>query len=201
MAKEQLDPSRADGDLSDREYDAIEQRVLNRVAPPHRATWKRAFAVVLPLVGVAAVAVVGFSLGPGASEFRAKGAVPPTAAAIEVSCGKKGELVCPRGSSLFFTVDSGVTSGYIGAYAQRIGGESASRIWYFPDAQGSGPRVEPGRGTVVLPEAIRIAGEHAPGRYVVTVWSSPVPISRRQLDGSVPGARASLTIEVPEEAK
>jgi hypothetical protein len=184
--------------LTHAEYDAIERVVLDRVAP-HAISrnWRNSAA----LAGLASTLAIVLLLARTGSNpklaYRAKGSAPTNAAAIDFACGSSGSRVCGAGTSLIFTVDSALTFGYIGAYAEKIGDPGNSRIWYFPDPDGRGPLVEPGHGTLVLPEAVRIGYEHAPGRYRVTVWSSRTPISRRNAPGGDSTQLKVLEFEVP----
>ena len=69
-----------------------------------------------------------------------------------------------------FSVNAAIASGYLGAYAERLGDPAPERIWYFPDPTGRSPQVASGSGTIVLPQGIRIGLEHRPGRYRVIAW-------------------------------
>jgi hypothetical protein len=84
-----------------------------------------------------------------------------------------------------FSVNTAVASGFLGAYAERLGDSSHERIWYFPTATSEAPRVSPGEGTVILTEGVRVGPEHRPGDYRVTVWLSEQPLMREQVGATL----------------
>lgn len=186
------------GYLSGEEYDAIEQRVLRTVAP---ASPGRRLRRVAPsaVAGLSLAALV--ALGVGApSHFTAKGGESTAAVGVfDISCNRALVHQCGPGDTLVFLVNSRVASGYLGAYAERVGDPSGKRIWYFPNANGKGPHVDAGSGTTVLREGIRIGPEHGPGQYRLSVWLSVKPLARTEIDGADASffiARSSLTAEV-----
>jgi hypothetical protein len=198
---EQLDRILARGYLGGPRYDEIWARVSKRtVAPRSAQRWRRfspalAWAATLGGVLLFAGANVDFS------KVRAKGTNTTESPmdAIEVGCSEKGDRVCETGSTLMITVNAAVVSGFVGAYAERIGAPLQDRIWYFPTSEGQMPEVVPGQSTVVLPKGIRIGEEHEPGRYRVTVWIASRLIDRSEVDSLSSGVvrtRSTFDLEI-----
>jgi hypothetical protein len=99
------------------------------------------------------------------------------------------------------SVNAALVSGFVGAYAQRIGDPARQRIWYFPASTGAAPEVTAGSGTVVLSDGILIGPEHLPGAYRITVWISDRPFSRSEIEaaaasGTLPPRRSTLDLQV-----
>lgn len=174
-----LDQLLAGGSLGGPRYDEIFERVVPRTAGaeagrPRR--WRRWWLVMSAALVPAAAAwlVLARPKGPPPTPKGAAG----LSGAIELGCGVAAGHVCRAGDTLLFSVNSAVASGYLAAYAERIGDPSSERIWYFPRTGGRAPLVSAGQATVVLPEGIRIGPEHTPGRYRVTAWITQSPPSR-----------------------
>jgi len=192
-----LDEALAGGTLGGPHYDEIFERVLARSAPKEVAArrrtrwWLLAAALVPAAVGLVLIR-------PKVAPLTPKG---PAGAygVIEIGCGTSGRHVCHPGDTLMFSVNAAVVSGYLGAYAERVGDPVPQRIWYFPDPTGGTPVVAAGPKTIVLPEGIRIGAEHTPGRYRVTAWVAERPPTRAGA-GDIPGsgalARDAFEIEV-----
>jgi hypothetical protein len=194
-----LDKLLAKGNLGGPRYDRILDSVLERVDAPRPA--RRAAWVLAPLAGLSLAAVVVLIvIRPAREPLAPKGGDPATSVALSIGCASAaGGGACRVGDTLLFEVNAAITSGYLGAYAQRADAPGGERIWYFPSATGSAPRVEPGQGTVVVRKGIRLGPEHAPGRYRVTVWVSSRPLPRAEVDGAgkdVIRERATLELEV-----
>jgi hypothetical protein len=193
----QLDELLARGTLGGPHYDEIFERALARteVAGVNRWRWWRWVAIPGAVI-VPAVAAWLLFARPAASPPTPKGAAGG-AAAFEVGCGASGGHVCRPGDTLMFSVNAAVTSGYLGAYAERVGDPARERIWYFPTAAGLAPAVSPAAGTVVLSDGIHIGPEHIPGQYRITIWTSAWPFARREIEAADPGARAARsTIDI-----
>jgi hypothetical protein len=107
--------------------------------------------------------------------------------------------VCRAGDVLMFTVNASVTYGYLGAFAERLDDPKHDRIWYFSEPTKEPPLVQPGPGTVVVPQGIRIGPEHRPGWYRVTAWIASQPLERGQVDSGGPDllrSRSTLDFEI-----
>ena len=172
------------GHLSGPQYDVIAERVLARASP--RGRRRSALLLSVPLAALAAGLAAWLLLPKSAlsppdghnalsssEAWRAKGGPEGLAGAISVGCdgapsaptGQAGGVVCARGATLLFAVNSAVASGYVSAFAQREGVTDSERIAYFPTAHTHSPLVEPGEGTVALPLGIRIDERHTVGKY------------------------------------
>jgi hypothetical protein len=191
----------AGGSLSGRQHDEILARVLDRTetADRPRPRLRGRTGLVLCAAAVPALAAWLILVSPARDAFQAKGPPQRTTAAIDIGCTSSGSRVCPMGGTLAFVVNAAVTSGYLGAYAERLDDPSHARIWYFPTAAGASPLIAPGTGTIVLPDGIQLGSEHRPGRYRVTVWISSRPVDRDEMDAAAPGMlrdRSSFDLEV-----
>jgi hypothetical protein len=199
-----LDEILGRGLLGGPEYEEILKRVLERTvdapAPPakRRRVWMWA---LFPLAaGVALAGWLSLCSSPTQDRLVAKGSPEEASGALDIGCAASGRRSCRSGDTLLFTVNSALTSGYLGAYAERIGHPGAGgRIWYFPGNSGTAPFVAPGTGTVVLPEGIEIGADHLPGSYRVTLWISDRPLDRNadeQAASSVVRSRSRVDLEV-----
>lgn len=183
-----LDEILAKGSLGGPVRDQILQRVLDRNAPPPRRRASRLAAwIAIPSVAVFAAWIV-FARPTGRREFAAKDVATATLGAVDAGCAPSGPRVCRTGETLVFTVNSAVASGYLGAYAERIGDPTRERIWYFPNRTGSSPVVDRGTGTIAVRDGIMIGAEHLPGSYRITAWISDRPIERSQIGPTGPRA-------------
>ncbi|HWA73974.1 MAG TPA: hypothetical protein VG937_16645 [Polyangiaceae bacterium] len=186
------------GYLSGRDYDVIEHGILQSVAPASGGTFLRRTAP--GAVAALSLAALVALLARVPSHFTVKGGESTAAiGALDVSCNRAKDHQCGPGDTLVFLVNSAVASGYLGAYAERVGEPSGNRIWYFPNTTGASPHVVAGAGTTVLPEGIRIGPEHGPGQYRLSVWLSVRPLARAEIDSadaSLFVARSSLMAEV-----
>lgn len=200
---DKLDELLARGHLGGPQYDAVLDRVLARTETrePRRAAGRWLRWALVPGVAIASGFAAWLLVArPATVPFTAKGTTTTTAnGALQIGCVPSGNHVCRAGSTLMFTVNSALASGFLGAYGERVGDSSQGRIWYFPSASGTTPTVPRGAGTVVLPDGIRIGPEHPPGRYRVTVWIAARPLGRAEVDGAGRGeirSRAVLDLEV-----
>jgi hypothetical protein len=193
-----LDDLLARGSLGGPQYDQILQRVLERTARDGRPRVRRWIRwAVVP--GGAFAAAFAVWLAVGQSErggFAPKGGLAslPAGGALEISCAPSGSRICRLGSTLMVTANTALVSGYLTAYAERAGDPAHGRIWYFPTASGAAPLVQPGDGTVVVPEGIRIGPEHGPGTYRVTLLVSSRPLDRAAVDSVDDGSTRSRSI-------
>jgi len=194
----QLDKILARGALGGPRYDEILEEVLRRTATDRRRRPAR-----LALLGgaflVPALAALFIFAGRVRDPFTTKGRAGAANGALDVGCSPDGARACRVGGTLMFTVNAALTSGYLGAYAERVDDPLRTRIQYFPTAAGTAPAVAPRNGTVVVPEGIQIGPEHRPGRYRVTAWISSRPLAGQELDAAAPGtiqSRAALEIEI-----
>jgi hypothetical protein len=187
----ELDQLLGRGRLSGREYDDIEARVMQRVAPARRR-WS--WPVLVPsaagfaLAAFLIVAGGAFERQPEEEGFRPKGGPgvshPDTASRpliVDAGCGGVTARTCHLGETLMISL-SGASGGHVSAYAERVGEGEPSRIWYFPTPSSS-VQVRSEAGTTVLPQGIQLGPPHAPGEYLVTILLSPTPLSRGQLRG------------------
>jgi hypothetical protein len=193
---DKLDELLARGSLGGPRYDDILGRVLAQTEARSPRRWLKWSWI--PGAAIASAAAWLLLAQPTPGSFTAKG--PPTENdALQIGCKPTGGRVCQAGGTLMFSVNSAVTSGVLGAYAERIDDPRHQRIWYFPGASGSAPVVTPGAGTVVVPEGVQIGPEHSPGRYRVTVWLADRPLGAADIDRADPAAihaRTVLDIEV-----
>lgn len=163
----------ARGHLSGAEYDRIETRVLDRVAPPGNRVRGRWLVVGAPVVAAAAglaFYITGLRAPVDPPDgFAPKGTTVATIdGSVELLCSGEGRP-CRVGDTLMFLVDSGVASGYLNATATRIEPPSEERYVLFPSAGGQSPYVASGSGTVVVPQGIRIGAQHGAGLFRVEV--------------------------------
>jgi len=183
--RDRLDEVLAGGCLPARSYDEIFEKVLKSVRQEEkrRAGWSRWRWTLIPVGALVLVLGAGLALfqadGPG---FSAKGArlqSPSTfAGRIDIACQSSSAPRCRVGETMMFAIGPSKTSGYIAAYAQRVGDPTGERIWYFPDAAEKAPFVSAGDSTRVLAEGVKVGAEHRPGKYRVTLWLAPGPIDR-----------------------
>jgi hypothetical protein len=178
----QLEELLGQGNLGGPEYDRILGKVLARTQPRAK---KRAAWFLVPAAGVSlALAAWVLYVHPRGEQVTPKGAAGGASAAVTIGCGPSASRVCAVGDTLMFEVNAAVASGYLGAYAERVDAPGGERIWYFPSASGSAPRIDSGAGTAVAPQGIRLGPEHAPGTYRVSVWLSTRPLQRTEVDGA-----------------
>jgi hypothetical protein len=193
-----LDELLARGTLGGRHYDEIFEKVVARTGSAGNPPGRRWFRWFLASGAVLAPAVAAWIViaGPRAGHPTPKGE-PGIAAALQIGCGPSGAAVCHVGDTLMFSVNAAVVSGYLGAYAERIGDSTRGRVWYYPTSTGHSPAVAPGEGTAVLPDGVRIGAEHPPGRYRVRLWLAERPLARNEIDAADSGRlRADRAIEV-----
>jgi len=167
----------ARGRLSGAEYDAVEQRIFEAITPPRaRAKW--------PLVGsalaLAAAAALWFGQRAAPDDYAEKGGSAPPGGVVGVGCQGAAPHTCRLGDTLLFSVLGNAQPVYVVAYAERLDASQPSRIWYFPHADGTAPRVEVGPGTKVASEGVRLGPPHVKGRYRVKVWLSDAPVDRER---------------------
>jgi hypothetical protein len=144
--------------------------------------------IVFTSLACAAAGWVLFAPSKG-RDFVARGGSGKSGA-FDVGCASSHRALCRPGETLMFTVNAAVAHGYLGAYAERLDDRANGRIWYFPGPEGAGPMIDSGGGTIVLPQGIEIGPEQPPGRYRVTIWTSPQRIDRKD---EVPGADAAAS--------
>lgn len=195
-----LDEILAGGTLGGPHYDEIFERVLARSAPQEKPARLRKLWWLMAAALVPAAAVWLVLVRPKVPAPTPKGVAGAALGAIEIGCGPSGGHVCHPGDTLMFSVNAAVVSGYLGAYAERVGDPAPERIWYFPDPTGRSPQVASGSGTIVLPQGIRIGLEHRPGRYRVIAWiTARVPTRAAEgdltADGGA-GAHDAFELEV-----
>jgi hypothetical protein len=195
----ELDQLLARGRLSGTEYDQIEQRVLEH-AVPRRARWL--WPTLLPAAALASAFAVWFLVvtpeRPAADSFTPRSAGTSLSSPIgllELGCVGREPGVCRLGDTLMFSLNGNTVSGFMGAYAERVGEPSAARIWYFPTADGTAPRLEAQSGTLVADQGVRLGPPHAPGQYQVTVWISETPLERAHAQPTTL-ARQSSRLEI-----
>jgi hypothetical protein len=188
----ELDRLLARGRLSGAEYDAVEQRIFERIAPRKaRSPW----AFVAPAVALAAAFALWIGLRSPQPEYAEKGGGTVTGGVANVGCGSGGLHTCRLGDTLMFSVLGNVAPVYIVAYGQALDAPDSGRIWYFPRADGTALRVEAGAGTNVAPEGVRLGPPHVKGRYRVTVRLSEAALGREQA-ATLEGPAQSFDIDV-----
>ncbi len=202
----ELDQLLARGRLSGSEYDQIERSVLERTAP-RRARWL--WPTLVPAAALASAfaawfLVVGGNAAPDSFTPRSGGTpLSSPIGLLELGCVGGAPGVCRLGDTLLFSLNGNTVSGFMGAYAERVGAPAAPgfgapaapRIWYFPTADGTAPRLDAQSGTVVAPQGVRLGPPHAPGQYQVTVWISEAPPERAHAE-SMLLARQSSRLEI-----
>jgi hypothetical protein len=201
---EKLDELLAGGLLGGPQYDRILDRVMARsdARPPRRTTVLLRWAVAPGFAAATAVAVAWLVIArPARDPFTPKGTAAGVASGVlEMGCGPSGRHVCRMGDTLMFAVNAALASGVLGAYAERVDDPAHDRIWYFPATTAAAPAVAPGKGTVVVPEGIRIGPEHRPGRYRVIAWIASRSLGRAEVDAPASAglyrSRAILELEV-----
>lgn len=169
---EHLERLLARGNLSGAAYDRIESNVMRRVLPRPRAAraawlWAAVLAALVALSGLVAYRGADWTATDSAG-FTAKGSLAPLSGAVELTCS--AERPCRPGDTLMFVVDTSVAHGYLNASAQRVEPRSSERIHFFPTERGESPRIEPGVGTKVVSQGLRLAGAFSPGVYRVDIW-------------------------------
>jgi hypothetical protein len=167
----------ARGRLSGAEYDAVEQRIFEAITPRRaRAKW--------PFVGSALALAAGLALwlglGSAPSHYGEKGGSTPAGGVVGLGCPGAAPHTCRLGDTLLFSVLGNTAPVYVVAYAERLDASEPSRIWYFPHADGTAPRVEVAAGTNVAREGVRLGPPHVKGRYRVKVWLSDAPVERER---------------------
>jgi hypothetical protein len=189
----------AEGRCTESQYDEIWEKVQARVEMAPAVRPRRRGLRFLALGGAFTGAVAGWLLfaSPRVGHFTARGGASTRSAAFQISCSSSGRALCRPGETLMFSVNSALARGFLGAYAERLDAPAGGRIWYLPGSGSAGPVVEAGEVTIVLRQGIQIGPEQPAGRYRVTVWTSPRPISR-PVGGRVDGASsyAELDLEV-----
>jgi hypothetical protein len=195
---DKLDELLARGRLSGRQVDEIWDNVWDRVEPstrPRRRPFLRPFFVFGGVLASAAAAW-SFFARPAPEHFTPRGEPTVASGAVSIGCASSGRAVCRTGETLMFSVNGALAHGFLGAYAERIGEPSAERIWYFPNAGGASPAVPTSTGTVVLADGIRIGEEQPPGRYRVTIWTSPRAFDRAEASRDDVGVSSKTTLEL-----
>jgi hypothetical protein len=183
------------GYLSGASYDRIAANVMQRVLPPPRrpkAAWLR--VALLPAAAVLsglALYLVTSQGDTGSTGFTAKGTSASVADAVELTCS--ADRPCRAGDTLVFVVDTTLVHGYLNASARRIAPESSERVRFFPTEKGDSPRVEPGTGTTVVPQGVRLGPSLGPGKYQVDVWFTDDAPSLDPSKGRA--TRLELTVE------
>jgi hypothetical protein len=191
------------GRLSGAERERILARALRASGPgaagPAPATRGRrwlALAVAALVPAAAALILLVPRAGRDAGEregARAKG--PAAGAALQARCPEREPGRCRQGDRLLFEIDGAPRGGLLAAYAEGSAGE---RVWYFPAADGHLAAVPAAPGHAVVGEAVRLGGEHAPGRYTVHLYLLDHPADRAALlEGRArPSATAAIPLEV-----
>ena len=134
--------------------------------------------------------------GEGVAGFTPKGDANQGEALVTVGCGGEKPLLCHLGDTLMFSVGARPREGYLVAYAERVGDPSAQRIWYFPHAGSTSPRVPALAKSSVLPEGVRLGAPHTRGRYRITLRISEAPLSRSQIEGLVKDGERVITLDI-----
>jgi hypothetical protein len=177
-----LDELLARGTLGGRHYDEIFEKVVARTGLKGGRAARRWVKWIFGAGAVLVPAVTAWIIiaRPQPDRQTAKGE-HGMVGALQIGCGRSGDPVCRTGDTLMFSVNAAIVSGYLGAYAERIGDPTHERIWYYPTFAGHSPAVARGEGTVVLPDGIRIGSEHRPGHYRVTSWIADRPFTRAEV--------------------
>jgi hypothetical protein len=171
-----LDRLLARGRLSGAEYDAVEQRIFEQLAPRRR---RPRWQLLAPAIALAAGLALFAGLTASEKHYAEKGGGTPVRGVVNIGCGSGAMHSCRLGDTLMFSVLGNVAPVYLVAYAEPLAGEP-SRIWYFPQAGHIAPRVEAGAGTNVSSEGVRLGPPHVKGRYRVKVWLSESAVGREQ---------------------
>ena len=198
LADIEIDQLLARNRLSGAQYDEIERRVLKQVVPKRRS---RFWLLLTPATALASLLAIWLLVPPPAATppsagFTPKAAGPTVLGLVDVGCAGDTPHVCRLGDTLMFSVGAGTTAGHLAAYAERVDDPAADPIWYFPSPSGAMPRVEASSVTRVLPDGIRLAEPHAPGRYRIRAWISATPIERARLRADSPSALAGIMVDI-----
>jgi hypothetical protein len=187
----------ARGRLSGGEYDQIERRVLGAVTEKRRRAY---WPVAVPALALAAglALFIGVRRAGRDTEFVEKGGGGPVRGVVSVGCGTAASLHCKLGDTLMFSVSGNRSSVYLVAFAERLGDTSAERIWYFPHARATAPRLDAKGGTTVLSEGIRLGPPHRAGRYHVRTWLSETPVRRDGAERLGAHGEQGVTFEITE---
>jgi hypothetical protein len=192
----------SDRDLDDDELDLLlargrlsgptRERMLDAALPraPRRRRWAW-WTSGAAAACAAAVAVVLLVRGDG---FRPRGA-GGGGAVLDVRCQDGARDRCATGQLLVFQVDGAKTGGALAAWAERSGG-GGERVWYFPTATGAQPTVAAQPGRQVLPEAVRLGAEQAPGAWEVHLVLLDSPVARDAIASAKPRASRVVRMEV-----
>jgi hypothetical protein len=192
----ELDQLLSRGRLSGREYDRIEERVLERVRPERKKRWWLALAPATAAASLLGVWLLGQG-APGPGGFTPKSGGEPARAAIDAGCEGPRPHECRVGQTLMFSVGANAPRGYLAAYAERVGAPG-ERIWYFPVRSGTAPRIEPAAETRVLGEGVRLGAPHVSGRYRVYAWISDTPVERTDGEVARPPGAAEIALQIVE---
>jgi hypothetical protein len=161
------------GPLSGAQKEQVLRGILGASAPArraHRVAW------FLPVAAVAGFLLLWrASTAPTVETgvFRPRGG-PAGGPLVTVGC----HTTCRRGAVLLFRIDGVPVGRYLAAYAEAPDGR---RIWYFPDHDGSQPRLPPGDGPLALSRGILLGEAHTPGHYRVHLAFTLAPLSREDL--------------------
>jgi hypothetical protein len=192
---DELDMLLARGRMSGAARERVLENVLRATSPPKRSA-RFVAPVFATLTGLAAAAAVVLFFRSGHDSFTAKGGAYRTIG-LEATC-KDG--VCHIGGTLILRVDDVPESAHLAAYAVRDGApRESTRIWYFPEANGTEPTLVAQPGPQLVRRGITLGPEHTPGRYVVHAVIAKRPLSREEaLDDKNHDviARASRSVEV-----
>jgi hypothetical protein len=169
---EELQKLLARGRLGGPARERVLERVLTEVAPPRRKG--RAWLVPLALALSSGVAVLVVMARPRPDDgWGTKGGPGGSAVTLEGRCGESGP--CHPGATLMFSVFGSSRAGFLGAYAEPVGG--GERLWYFSAETGSPPVPASDQATRPAGQGILIGPEHRPGDYQVHLFltASPLP--------------------------
>jgi hypothetical protein len=189
----------ARGRLPGAARERILARVLRAVAAV-RAPWRRLARVRAAAWVSAAAAATGATVvlllarapSPPPSPIPLRHAARGAAGApfVQARCEGRPPAQCRRGDRLLFEVDGAERGGLLAAYAEAPAGE---RIWYFPTVAGHWGAIPARAGHVIVPEAARLEGEHAPGRYALHLLVLDRPATRADLAaGRAPALAAAV---------
>jgi len=188
----------SDGKLSGPEAEEILQNVLaagraKRVVPARvRAMryWAGAGAVLAAAAAAAVMLIVNLPREPGGGVH-----VPEEGelSGLRVRCSP-GELeACPASSKLVFSVSGEGASGFLSAYAERVGDEPMRTFLYSK---------EDGSAELRAGSAARPVGLPGPGRHRICGVIADRPLTRAELVGEATGGtggaevRARLQVEI-----
>jgi hypothetical protein len=200
-----MDRLLAGGELSGPEADAIEKRVfeaLDRAAGRQRPGgviryWPVAASAALAMAAAVLLVVRGGMPGvepSGGPMQPEEGALGPT---IALRCADGTLAACPVTSSLVFTVSGNRKRVFLSAWAERVGTEGGSVV-YFSQEGGGVEIAAAAEGAHAAETKMRLSPEHEPGPYRVHAFVADRVLGREEMRSGrgADAAQAEVRVQV-----